>query len=185
MSKKRTTPKDSTPKLIIKDTLNRVADDTLIFTRTLIKPTATSETLYKLVKISVEDLAQKRKSKIAGLIFKINDAYFFTEIPSTMHFFSFDGCGKHLCADCGRLSALSDAEGGCRKVRDARKRIERYTFVSFGYETFGTVQDVFVVFACNNFREVKPRKALSFSEANALKKSLKDFYEDNEFFHEI
>jgi len=181
MSKSRTSPKDSTPKIVIEDTLNRVDDDTLIYTRVVTKSDSVNEEIYTLAKIAREDLKQKRKNGKAGLIFKINNDLYFTEIPATLHVFTFT-CGRHHCADCAHLSALQDEDGGCRKVRDSKKCIENYDFIPFGYETYNTCFDVFVVLACTRFEKIKPRTAvMSFSEVNSLKRSLQDFYEDADF----
>ena len=103
-----------------------------------------------LTLISLEEAEMLRAIGMPSLIYKKNGQLFHKEI-SRSDFFSF---GTHLCASgtscCQKLSAASDEEGGCAKVRDVgkSKKIEKYDFIKEGYETFGVRFDSFIVLNC-------------------------------------
>ena len=196
-TKKRTTPSES---YRITDTIT-LFEDCVLLERTSYKGTEVlSKQVYTLTKISEIDLAKERMGKNAGVVFKHNDDFFFTPIPKKMKFLSTFNIGKHLCSDCGRLSALSDSEGGCRKVRERpltplelnsssnpvaafkySKRIEKYNFIIMGLESFNTSQDSLVVFQCANHRDIKQRPKISAVLARKWKAELASSWYDEAF----
>ena len=71
---------------------------------------------------------------------------------------------------CYRLSAASDEEGGCAKVRDSYpdRCIENYPWIREGYQISNTVpgHNVFVVVRCEHFLEFPKREKTSIEEFN-------------------
>lgn len=110
---------------------------------------------YKLIKTTPAELKRKKAELKPILIVKLEGHYFYSFIENPSNFVSL---GKHCCADfsrtCSRLSALSDKEGGCAKVRDigSEKDITKYPFIVKGLQTFNCPGDYnrFVVIECTN-----------------------------------
>lgn len=113
---------------------------------------------YSLQMRTQKEVSQMRKENIPLLIVKkdgILYAGYVKDIkPSTPT--------GHLCAKgqscCARLTAKSDEEGGCKKVRQKSKGIERCPFITDGYEITGTKIiltvpgfDCLVVQKCKNY----------------------------------
>lgn len=149
----------------------------LICERILTNPVDTCNTkkvevdYYPLTHISEEELLQKRASKIPGFVYKVNNNLFYTSLPNNLSFPYYD---KHICSSsksshvCKRLMSLEDSEGGCVKVKDRSfeyynqnirsirclkhsKRIEKYDFITEGFETFNTTgYNIFIVLSCKN-----------------------------------
>ena len=124
----------------------------------------------RLRKVTEDELFELRASGKPGFVLKYDYSYFYSQIPDFLRFY-FESLGDHLCSNercsCSRLSAASDCNGGCAKVRDrviqaynkpftsalkASQRIEKYDFISHGFESFNTVQDSLVVLECTQFR---------------------------------
>lgn len=197
MNNKKRTPSDS---YHITDTI-KLLEDCITLERTSYKGTEIlSKQVYTLTKINEVDLARERMGKNAGLVFKHNDDLFYSPIPRKMKFLSTFNIGKHLCSNCGRLSALPDCEGGCRKVRERpltplelnsssnpvasfkhSKRIEKYDFIVMGLETFNTSQDSLVVFQCKNRTDIKKRPKVSAILARKWKADLAASWYDEAF----
>ena len=201
MDIKKRTPSDGYQ---ITDTIT-FREDCITLERTAYKGTELlSKQEYTLTKIDEVDLAKERMGKNAGLVFKHNDDLFYAPIHKKMKFlstFNIDNyIYKHLCSECGRLSALPDCEGGCRKVRERpltplelhscdnpvatfkySKRIEKYDFIVMGLESFNTSQDSLVVFECKNHADVKERPKISPILARKWKADLAASWYDEAF----
>ena len=110
---------------------------------------------FHLTEISVTTLNKYRKKGIPSFLLKIDGKLYHTEIPETLSFENAKLLGAHRCAlvwhECQRLLATSDENGGCKKVRDRVKRIERYPWITVGYETFNTKHDCFIVIECSHY----------------------------------
>ena len=136
---------------------------------------------FPLMEVRKEEIPALRENHIPGIIIKENDKYYYAKIRRKMRFIS-DGyfVGKHMCASsasdscCARLSAASDEEGGCRKVRDIHKRIEKYPWISRGYQTFNTVQDAFAVLECSHYKKCEVRPKIPYKDLVEIKISLAD-----------
>lgn len=102
-----------------------------------------------LTKIEKRDLMELWYSGKPYLILKINSSFFYTEIEKKMRI-DFEN-DKHLCRDCKRLVAVSDEEGGCKKVRRYSRHIENFEFIAIGFETIGTESSEMGILKCNNF----------------------------------
>ena len=105
--------------------------------------------------ISIMQLEEYRNSDIPGFVLKDKETYYYTELRN----FGVDMddiVGKHKCSYgkccCKHLSAAPDAEGGCAKVRGLSNNIEKYDFITLGYETFNTTHDVFTVLKCSHYK---------------------------------
>lgn len=129
---------------------------------------------FYLKMISKEELLTKRLSKKPGFVYKIGDFFFYTDLPKAVTPSDSFANSKHICSAqgvpcCTHLSAKADEEGGCAKVRDIpmefyqieypekllsyvkdSNRIEKYDFITEGYETFNTSNNIFVVLDCEH-----------------------------------
>lgn len=150
---------------------------------------------YNLVPIKPEELLQKRlvyKNK-AMIIFNINGKLFYTDVPKDIKTMSSDnfGLGCHLCYKCKHASAASNEKGGCAKVRDLFASedkndpnrwlmpnvamLEKYKFITLGFESVATKDEVFVVCECANFEEFGKRTEISREEYERARLSLAQF----------
>lgn len=117
---------------------------------------------FPLIEVSSEALADYRKKGIPSFVLKTDGKLYYSAIPDNISFVSSTILGAHQCAiagkECRRLSAASDEDGGCEKVRNYSKYIERYSWITTGYETFNTKQDSFVVAKCLNYKKCPHRR---------------------------
>ena len=113
---------------------------------------------FPLKEVTLEELQEARKTKIPYLVLKDYGKYYLAEIRYDLVFVSSKILGAHLCSFCDHVSAASDEEGGCIKVRHFSKCIEEYPFIELGYETFNTVSNIFVVPQCTHFEPSPKRK---------------------------
>ncbi len=58
---------------------------------------------------------------------------------------------SHICNSCSRQSALPDEQGGCAKCRNFAKEIEKFPWITSGYEFWGNTSDVFMVTTCDHY----------------------------------
>ena len=110
-----------------------------------------------LVEITPAEIAKARRDHVPFFVLKENGKYYFTEVPIDLNFLSADLLGEHLCAKthtvCQRLDPVPFKEGGCQKVCDHIKMIERYPFIETAYEVSNTRQEVFTVVKCKYHRD--------------------------------
>lgn len=140
---------------------------------------------FPLHKVSEEKLLELRIAGKPGFVAKYEGKYYYTPIPKNMRFVTQTTMWKHVCgksgAECSRLSAASDEDGGCAKVRDLTvenylsagyelreavilsKRIEKYDFITMGFESFNTAQDSFVVAACEHYKKEEKKEHTGLS----------------------
>lgn len=122
----------------------------------IIKKVINSEVIGKnsLKIISTMQLEEYRNSNIPGFVLKDKDTYYYAEIRD-LEVDVDDIIGEHKCSFgkycCKHLSAASDDDGGCAKVRGLSNNIEKYDFITLGYETFNTTHDVFTVLKCSHY----------------------------------
>ena len=132
---------------------------------------------YELKKVSKSELKELRKttSAPAVIIKKCGICYWAELDPSCekLDLMSHFKLGRmHYCAaagkECARLSAASDECGGCAKVRDRGnlKRIERYPWITDGYQTLNMRNPVFFVSNCDHYAlavrtSILPREKVS------------------------
>ena len=133
------------------------------------------ELVFPLKKISSEQLKKLRETRIPSFILKEEGSLYFAKIEKEMNLVSTLLCGVHKCSSCRFLSAATDEEGGCAKVRNHSYFIERYKWIEVGYETFNTNRDAFVVAVCNHYGKFPPKKKRTTEEVNALKLGLAQY----------
>ena len=139
--------------------------------------------VFPLTEVTPKSLAAYRKKGIPSFVLKVDGKLYYTEIPDNISFVSSTILGAHQCAvaghECHRLSAATDENGGCQKVRDRSKIIERYPWITSGYETFNTKHDSFVVANCLHYKKCPPRRDRTAAEINNAKLSLAQFVWDD------
>ena len=135
------------------------------------------EELFPLQETSAEEIANLRRRKKAFFILKeAGEKLYYTAIPKNLTLLGHKLLGPHMCAvvnkECGRLSPAPDRQGGCAKVRNKSKYIERYPWIKSGYETVGTLFDAFCVCECDHYQLPPPRKKIDWEKAAELKLSI-------------
>ena len=101
-------------------------------------------------KVSISEITALRECGKPGFLLKKGDELFYAEIKKHGDIECLFVM-PHKCADhCKHLSAASDENGGCAKIRNKDTFIERYPWIRLGYETFNTKNDVFVIAICNH-----------------------------------
>lgn len=142
---------------------------------------------FILSEVSIKELRNYRKNNIPSFVLKRNGCLYLTSIPGDINFITSKIIKNHKCTTvhnvCGRLSAASDGQGGCEKVRRLSSCIERYPWITSGYETFNTQCDVFVVDECQHYKEADHLRSFSIEEINRMIISLSNFYFDGEIQH--
>ena len=138
---------------------------------------------FALIEVSPEELVEYRKNKVPSFVFKYDGKLYYTEIPYKVGMVGSTIFGEHKCAtagkECRRLSAATDEEGGCAKVRNRSNFIERYPWITTGYETFNTKHDTFIVISCSHYEMCPPREKRSPAELNKIKLSLAQYVWDD------
>ena len=135
---------------------------------------------FPLREVSLEELSELRKTKKPSFVLKEDGRYYYAEISPFMTFIASSFLGEHKCAAagkvCNRLAAAQDEQGGCAKVRARSTHIEKYPFITKGYETFGTEgRDTFVVLECQHHEKTPARPHRTLEEINQLKLGLSYF----------
>lgn len=124
---------------------------------------------YKLEEVSEEELYKIREYKLPAFIMKENDRYFYAWIPFELRLLG-SMTVEHKCAPrndvCKRLTPLPDNLGGCAKVRAKNPRIEKYDWITKGYESVHTVCDCFIVLECEHHELESGESKLSNKIAN-------------------
>ncbi len=135
---------------------------------------------FELVEVTPKQIVSHRKNGTPSFVLKMENHFYYTEIPANFSFIGSEMLGKHKCVlldhECRRFIPVSYAKGGCTKVMDVHPHIERYDYITIGYETFNTKQDTFVVIECSNYEGCLPKKKkLSQKAINNTKISLAQF----------
>lgn len=135
---------------------------------------------FDLTEVTPEELNDYRNKGIPSFVLKFDGKLYHCSIPDNINLVSSHLLGSHKCAaECHRLSAATDEEGGCEKVRNRSNNIEKYPWITRGYETFNTAHNCFVVAACEHYEKCPPRKRRSTSEINDARLTLAQFYWDD------
>lgn len=127
-----------------------------------------------LQEISKSDITALRKSKKPGIIVKMDSIYYYAELCDRCVIIECDAI--HKCATCEHITAASDENGGCPKVRDLRKRIEEYDRILWGYQVFNAYYADVSVYVCWNYERFDKRKKTNNKEFAKLMDGLKDYY---------
>lgn len=151
-----------------------------------------------LKEVTLEELEeirelQKTKNLVVTLfLFKEYGKYYLAELENDISFMQTKIYNDvHMCKECSHLSALPDNQGGCKKVRNCRKKLEKYPFIDVGYQTIKRIAfsndgtptwstEVFDVCECKNFEQKKerPKSSMTVNEKIALRDSLHEFIKD-------
>ena len=145
---------------------------------------------FPLAEVTIDQIKELRKSEIPSFLLKENESYYFAKIPKGLNLLSSHLLGRHCCSNashtCGRLSSATDEEGGCAKVRNFSKGIERYPWITAGYETFNCRHPAFVVAKCDHFEVALPHAPLSAKEKNEASLLLAQFvWEDVDCWNDV
>lgn len=154
--------------------------------RKLIEENVTSLT-FPLLEVTAVQVAMCRKKGIASFVLKKCGKLYWTKIPRNINLVSSELLGTHKCAVsgdvCRYVTAASDKEGGCEKIRNESTYIERYEWIPTGYETFNTSHDAFVVVKCEKYENCPEKPQRSLAEVQSLKLSLAQLaFEDDTFY---
>lgn len=138
------------------------------------------ETLnFPLRKVSPEEVSEFREKGIPSFVMKVCGEFYYAKIPNNITFMSSSILGTHVCAEvhkeCRRLSAASDEDGGCKKVRDSLKRIEDYPWITKGYQTFNTKCNSFRVVACEHYEKCAPQASIPQTERTHRKLAIAQY----------
>lgn len=121
---------------------------------------------YPFKEVDTSQLEELRKSGIPGFVLKEYDTYYYAEIEKDIQIPLNLLKRRHKCDDiyvCQRLTAASDKNGGCGKVRAYSRCIERFDWITLGYETFNTANnDVFFVGECMNYIKANTSKKVLY-----------------------
>ncbi|MBR3249677.1 MAG: hypothetical protein IKF83_03140 [Clostridia bacterium] len=124
---------------------------------------------FPLQEVSVAELASIREKNTPGFVLKKNSHYYYTEISAVKkHRVMPENVTSHMCASCRFLSAASDEDGGCAKVRAFSRNIENFKYITFGFETFNTEADVFIVLNCLHWKNVIYRPTRPITEKDKI-----------------
>lgn len=145
-------------------------------------------TTFPLHEVDLKELRKVRESGSPFFLMKDSGRYYVTtEIPKNLVYNSSDIMMlHHMCSHggsnvCARLTAASDKDGGCAKVRDSgkSKRIEKYPWIEKGFEICNTKNDAFIVCDCKHYKNCPPRKKYTAEEIKHLKLGLAQFMWDD------
>ena len=135
------------------------------YKRVLKRETLNRSEEFPLREVTKEELKELRRSGQPGFVLKEDDKYYYAEIKYNTRLLSRCMLSGHKCELCKRLSAAADCDGGCAKVREGCRGIERYKWITSGYESFNVYEGgVFIVEYCDRYRQIdgskKKKKAL-------------------------
>lgn len=112
---------------------------------------------YLLKEVSKEELKEYRKNGTPSFVLKTLAGSFYTEVPEDFSLVSVRTNFNHKCATCQRLSAASDENGGCSKVRAKSRGIEKFGQIISGIETFNVCETNFLVNECWYYKKINER----------------------------
>jgi len=127
----------------------------------------------ELSQVSAEELRRFRIRGIPSFVLKLDEKLYHCIIPKSLKFVGANLVGTHKCKDCRRLSGAPDEYGGCAKIRENSTCIEKYPWITKGFETFGVTPDSFVVGECLHFKSYSEKKS-KFEEKKEEKVTLFD-----------
>ena len=143
-----------------------------------------NEVSFKDVK-NLRMLERAHKLKKSYLLFVEYPKFFVAQIPKNMSFLVTGIYNDiHLCRNCKHMCARPTAKGGCQKVIDTHKCLERYPFITIGYQEIGSGSSdkVLCVCECSKHEEEEPREVKKDAKYLMWKRStqilLEDLYRD-------
>ena len=129
-----------------------------------------------LHEINAEEIATLRRSKKPGIIVKFDSkTYYYAELCDRHVIIK---CGAvHKCRSCEHVTAASDEEGGCFKVRNLKKRIEEYSFILWGYQTINVNYKDLAVYVCWNYEPFNQKGKMNKADLVKMMAGLKEYYD--------
>lgn len=145
---------------------------------------------WPLRETDIKELAEYRRLGTPSFVLKVDGRLYHTIVPKDISLLSTDLIWVHKCArpnhECSRLSAASDEDGGCAKVRNYAWGIEYYSFIQSGYELFGINGYGFVVGKCTHYKKCGPSSKISPEAKKQLKLGLaQHIWEDIESHEQL
>lgn len=116
--------------------------------------TKTTQVKYPLMKVTEEELRKYRENGTPSFVLKTPNGLFYTEVPKDFSLVSAKANLNHKCATCHRLSAAKDENGGCPKVRERAKHIEKFARIMSGVETFNLDETNLLVNECWYYEKI-------------------------------
>ncbi|MBQ9315125.1 MAG: hypothetical protein IJ220_09085 [Clostridia bacterium] len=130
---------------------------------------------FALHKTEISEILSHRLNAVPTFVLKVEDCLYLADISYRIHLTkNLNAIEKeHLCNNCKACHPYPEQFGGCSKVRDCSidayeqignsfedavdlsKRIEKYPFITYGYETFGVKVEVLCVSQCINYKYLK------------------------------
>lgn len=135
---------------------------------------------HQLTEVSKKALKKMRTIPSPFFIYKEGEKLYVCPVPCELTFQT-DFMGAHMCAlhgCCKRLSPLPDEEGGCAKVRNQATGIENYPWITRGFETCNTGNDVLKVLDCDHFDYEERRTTNLPGSRKKRRDALASFYFD-------
>lgn len=131
----------------------------------------TSTLRFPLIRVTVSELRKEKRLKTPLFVLKVDSSLYMCKIPPEISFMGFSIIGTHKCAitgkECRKLCAPPEEGGSCEKVMDGSKDIERYPWITLGFEVINTKQPSFRVVTCTHYEACPPRKQYSKEERDA------------------
>lgn len=127
-----------------------------------------------LHEICESDISVLRKGKKPGIIVKMDSIYYYAELCDRCVIIECDAI--HKCATCEHITAASDENGGCPKVRALRKHIEEYDRILWGYQVFNVYSPDVAVYVCLNYERFGKKGKTIDKDFARLMDGLKDYY---------
>lgn len=155
------------------------------------------KTVLPLQKISKEDLLNIRTLGIPGFVLKLEKTLFYTQISKDFpQIAKLEGfLENHECRDCKKLGTYdcSKTSDGAlsfvlryrskdfKKAVKISQRIEKYDYITYGFETFNVTYESFVVFNCKNVEKSTTKKSRISDESFRKSKEKLATYFDPDF----
>lgn len=118
---------------------------------------------YKLLPITKEEIIKLRISKTPFFLLKKDGEFYSADITHNVKLVNEKLIGAHLCGECGNFC-------NCEKVLGySCFGLERFQFVTTGYEAFNVKQPICAVIQCDDFVVPPPREKLSVAKRDAIR----------------
>lgn len=121
--------------------------------------------------ITREEIIKKRVNKEVGVVMVVDGETYFASVSEKVRLETLLEAKLHKCGCCKRLSAKSDECGGCEKIRDYpigeeenirtiqnKMRIEKYPFITEGFDAVNTYKRETIVLECEHFQKMVETK---------------------------
>lgn len=116
---------------------------------------------FQLSETSIMEISELRRMKRPTFLLKKEDKYFRGSIPQGVSLIAEDVLGPHLCANPAQICKKINPQGGkgaCKKVLTKAPKLEDFSYIKTGWETFGTEHDCLSVTECSCFKKFPTRK---------------------------